>query len=117
MYIYIYIYRERERQREKTIYIYIYICAVALGDRDGVGVDPREGHGLPDDLSGSWNIPGRLYGFQLWHHPKFVDGFRPGFVGFRRRRKCCLMVSILGCVMVSVLPQHHPCLIVGNYNK
>ena len=38
-------------------------------------------------FSVSWKLPGRLFdGFQLWHHPAFVYGFRP----------CCfLMVSVV----------------------
>ena len=45
-------------------------------------------------------------------------GFRPCCLyAFRRRGRRLLMAPVLGLSMVSVLPQHHPCLIDGSCGK
>ena len=51
-----------------------------------------------------------LYGFRL----SCVVGC---CYGFRRSRKQLFMVSVCCCLMASVLPQRHLCLIEGNHNK
>ena len=116
IYIYVYI----------CIYIYIYICIHIYihihihmfpdgfcGPTKSPGARERSWPRKPRAFSGTLNpdtqaFPGK--------HPEhlascrtlwFPYGFRPWFAyGFRRRRKRFLMVSVLGFLMVSVLPQH-----------